>query len=369
MKTHHTHHRPGTAALLAASLATGIIFPAANAQSTPDPTVTAQANEQWDGLPARQQGIAGGGSDALSDSGTNATNDINLEGYDYGQVIDIFEHSLSPVKTHLADAMRGFDASMQEANARMAAGDHDGAIAQTLQAIDRMTALRDRVVEPLLAGQENMIEAMAPLRLELAEAFARPEPVIDANGVEDPLGPIDTATREHLKRLAHQHRAATTDNQRRTLERKFRTAHRIAQLRARVAAAAPKLQDGKRKLLNRLDHMLAVLGELSTGAELVFASLESQRELCEQYRQGLALVESAQEAEKLLREGLGGSGGFAESIARVEGNLEGFSVAIDDHMQNVLDELGEATDTHVGGGLPGDPTTTDLMSTLLEEGS
>ena len=351
-----------TRALLAAVLATGLVFPASQHAQTP-------AADQWDGLPARHQSIAGGESATLSNEGTTRPEDINLEGYDYGQVIDIFEHSLSPVKTHLADAMRSFDAAMEDANARMAAGDHDGAIRQTLRAIDRMTTLRDRVVEPLLAGQENMIEAMAPLRLELAQAFAKPAPTVDANGVEDPLGPIDAATREQLKRLAHQHRAATTDNQRRTLERKFRTTHRIAQLRARVAAAAPKLQDSKRKLLNRLDHMLAVLGELSTGAELVFASLESQRELCEQYRQGLALVESAQAAEKLLREGIGGSGGFAESVARVETTLEGFSLDIDDHMESVLDELGEATDTHVGGGLPGDPTTTDLMNTLLEEGA
>jgi len=284
----------------------------------------------------------------------------NPENYDYGHVLTIFKDSIGPVRSEMGAAVNDFRESMKRSNELMDAGEFDAAIEYTLASMQKMLELRDRVVEPLLLGQEAMVAEMSPLRNQLAKALSKTK--VDGDP-KSGLDALSAETRAQLTRLAQQYKQAPTDNARRLAEQKFRTMLRIAQLKQRSHNSDRVIQ-AKRRLIERLDQMLAVLGELSVNAELTFAAMDSQSELFEQYRESLKLARTAQEAEQQLSE-IFGPQGFGGALEGLDDTLEAFSVNIDDQLISILDELSDSVSN--GTGAASDIDTLKLMNQLLEE--
>lgn len=281
--------------------------------------------------------------------------------YDYTQVLTIFKDSIGPVRSEMGSALSGFGLAMQDANRQMDQGDFEAAIVTSLEAIDGMLALRDQIVDPLLDGQEGMVKEIGPLREALARALSE-SPAEQGRG----LAALDDRTRGELIQLARQYRDATTDNARRLAEQKFRTKFRLAELKQRARGSEERVNEARRRLLERLDQMLAVLGELSVNAEITFTTLGAQSELFHQYRESLQLARTAQEAEAALNEIFGGLG-FGGALTEIEGLLEQFGTDIDDKLVAVLDSLADTNSRSYGSSQDADMT--ELMTQLLQQES
>lgn len=314
----------------------------AQTQPTPDGVVAEQtaAAPHPDGLPA-----------------SSAGNDLSV--YDFTQVLTIFKDSTSPVRTEMGTAINGFQDAMQKADEAIARGEYESAIDTTIEAIDGLLAQRDQIVEPLLNGQEGMVKQMAPLREAIAKAIAD-APAEQLTGIDA----MDTRSRDELTQLARQFRDAKTDNAKRLAEQKFRTKLRLAELKHRARGSQEQINLARRRLLERMDQMLAVLGELSVNAEITFTTLDAHGQLFREYRQSLALAKTAEEAEKQLRE-IFGTAGLGGKLHEVEDTLDQFGTEIDDKLLAVLDSLSSTSQsTYVSSS---DQDIAQLMNQLLEE--
>lgn len=330
-----------TAALLAASLGT----PAFGQAADPVPVVE---------LPPAPA--------AVNTTATVTTNaDANLEGYDYGHVFNIFATAVIPAKTHMGATVKQFDLTMEQTQQMIDRGDHRGAVRHALATIEQMMVLRDQVVEPLLEGRDQMAKAMEPLRRKLVKAAAEA-------GVEtgEGLDALPPHTRDQLRRLAERHEAATSDRQRRSLERNFRSLYRSAKMQSQIRALAPRAQAAQRKMLSRLGTMLDAMDELASATAYAFNTLNTHRQILESYREILNVTENLKKAEELLRQSLGGTGGLGESIQQIDTGLEEINLAIGDEIDAVLVQFDDTLENEgiAQIGLPPNQSTLDLMDQL-----
>jgi len=278
--------------------------------------------------------------------------------HDFSQVLGIFAKSITPARTEMGTAVQGFGLAMDEANRLMDRGEYQAAIDVSLEAINGMLDLRNRIVDPLLDGQEKMVDEIGPLRESVAKSLLE-QPTEQRTGVDA----FDDRTRRELTQLARQHRDATTANAQRLAMQKFRTKLRLAQLKQRAKSSEQRVIQVRQRLLERLDQMHAVLGELSINAELTFSSLDGQAKLLEQYRDSLQMAKTAQEAEAALAEAFG-TLGFGGSLTEMEDKLMDFGNSIDDQLVAVLDSLSDTSQRTAGPGSNAD--TVEIMNQLLQ---
>ena len=330
--------RFGTAALLAAVLAA----PALAQTDAPAPVVE---------LPPQT---------VVVESASTSAN--GLDGHDYGHVFKIFANAVTPARNHMNTTVKQFDVTMQQTQAMIDRGDNKAAVHHALAAIEQMMVLRDQVVTPLLDGREQMAKAMEPILMELAKNATRSD-APQGEGIDA----LPEHTRKQLRRLSERHRDATTDAQRRNLERNFRLLYRSAKIQARIRAVAPKVQAAQQKVLDRLRTMLGAMDELASATAYAFDTLSDHREIFESYRSILNATENLQEAERLLREVFGGAGSLGEAIQHIDTGLEDVTLVIDQEIDVFLGEFDDDTLGVTTIGLPQDQTTADLMNDFLND--
>ena len=270
---------------------------------------------------------------------------VDSASYDHTQVLTLFLDSVTPVKKDMEVATAGFREKMKAANVQMNQGNPTRAIDTILGAMEGMLEMRDRVVDPLLTGQEGMVGAMSKVREKLAASVAASAPTTGEGA--DRFAP---EVRDALTRLAEQHQNASTDKVRRLAAQRFRTRLKIEELKLKTAAGgAAKLNQSTRRFLESQDQMLAVLGELSVNAEITFSTLDAHVALFRQYRESFALASTTLEAQKLMGEMFSASG-FTGGEGGIQTQLAEFGQSIDDVLVDALDGLNDAAAQGYGPG-------------------
>jgi len=302
------------------------------------------------GLPAAAVAQSGGSgaepeqqNDRDDDSGgSEATAPNSFEGFDFGQVVETMESSVSPLQTEMNESFKLFTGRIQEAERMLDEGRTNEAVQTASAAIDGVLEVRDRVLEPMWEGQRSLTEQTSQVRRRLARAVA-----LEGRQPENGRTQLDSETEATLDNIAGRIAEETDPTRKKRLTAHYRTVRNLARIKMMAQQLSPDQRQLWMNVLQVLDEAALAHQQVLMGSEVLFAQLEATSVNLQEY---LSLMETVQGASELLsvvrgarRHGEGMSG-FVASMSNLQGRLGAFNESVQQALEGRMIELSAQID-------------------------
>jgi len=257
-----------------------------------------------------------------------------FEGYDFGQVVATMETSVTPLQREMSQSFRVFVDTIEEAETMLEDGRTHEAVQRAAAAIDVVLDARDRVLGPMWAGQQVLVEQIAMVRARLAKAVQA-----SARGADEKL---DVQTERTLDTLATRIGNEEAPLRKKRLVAHYRTVRNLARIRAMAAELSPDQRKMWMSVLHVLDEAALAHQQVMMGSEVLFAQFEATSENLQSY---LSLMETVDGASRLMQmvrgadETAAGMTGFADSMMELQQRLAGFNESVEAALEGRMFEL------------------------------
>jgi len=275
----------------------------------------------------------GGGSDSASRSSQPGS----FQGFDFGQVVQTMESSVSPLQAEMDRSFSTFTTRIREAERLLDEGDPNEAVQRALAATQGILQVREKVLGPMWEGQQQLMEQTGAVRRRLARAVSVEEQREEDGSVG--LGESAEATLDNIAA-----RIAQEDNP--TRKKRLTAHYRTVRNLARIKRMADRLSPDQRQLwmnvLQVLDEAALAHQQVLMGTEVLFAQLEATSTNLEEY---LSLMETVDGASELLsvvrgaRRNGEGLSGFVTSMNDLQERLGTFNESVQEALRGQMMEL------------------------------
>jgi hypothetical protein len=266
-----------------------------------------------------------------------------LNGYDFGHVVETLQSSVDPLQRELDASFMVFIDRVDQAVTLLDAGQTREAVAMSTVAIEGVLQVRDTVLEPMWDGQIYLTEQISKVRSRLASAVsAGTNPVGDESSAHDP------ATEAVLDGIAKRISQEQDALRRKRLVAHYRTVRDLAQIKR----TAQRMSPDQRKLwvgvLRVLEEAALAHQQVLMGSEILYTQFESTAGHLQEY---LVLLDTVDGATELLGviNGIEGAGqgmtSFATSMQELQARLSTFNGAVQEALQTSMFELEAKVDS------------------------
>jgi membrane-associated HD superfamily phosphohydrolase len=318
-------------AVLAALLAGGVALPAYG-QSTQDQS--AEQEQASESAAEAQQDAQSAQEEAPEPAPAADGSGESFQGYDFGQVVETMESSVSPLQREMNQSFDMFTDTVQEAEKLLEEGKTQEAVQKASAAIDAVLKVREEVLGPMWEGQRNLTEQTAKVRARLARAVSAKD--------DRQKGELSERAERTLDNLAK--RVANEED---PLRKKRLVAHyRTVRNLSRIRSMADKLSPDQRKLwmnvLRILDEAALAHQQVLMGSEVLFAQFEATSANLKEYLALMEIVEGASELLQVVRgvdDARAGMSGFTQSMNKLQSRLSNFNQSVEQALQGRMVEL------------------------------
>ncbi len=282
----------------------------------------------------------GGGENRGSPASTGSN---TFEGFDFGQVVEAMESSVSPLQAEMSQSFEVFTTRIQEAERMLDEGRTNEAVQTASAAIEGVLLVRERVLEPIWAGQETLTEQTGKVRLRLARAVA-----MNTRSQLEGAPTLDAQTEATLDNIAGRITAERDPTRKKRLTAHYRTVRNLA----RIKMMAQQLSPDQRKLwmnvLHVLDEAALAHQQVLMGSEVLFAQLEATSLNLRDY---ISLMETVDGASELLSVVRGaqhageGMSGFVASMGDLQNRLGLFNESVQQALEGRMIDLSAQIDS------------------------
>lgn len=294
------------------------------------------------------------------DRSSPAASSGTFEGFDFGQVVEAMESSVSPLQNEMDRSFKLFTDRIQQAAVELDTGQVNEAVQTALAAIDGVLQVRDTVLNPMWDGQRSLTEQTGLVRLRLARAVG----IKDSDSASVELDPQSDAT---LDNIAGRIEAETDPTRRMRLTAHYRTVRNLARIKAIAQRLSPNQRQLWMNVLQVLDEAALAHQQVLMGTEVLFAQLSATSVNLKEYLSLMTTVQGASELLSVVRgaqENGDGLSGFVVSMNELQDRLGAFNESVQQALEGRMIELASQIDAIQP--LSGDITATSgspVMST------
>ena len=265
---------------------------------------------------------------------TQPTADDGFDGYDFGQVVETMETSVSPLQREMGRSFKVFVESVQEAEALLDSGDTQKAVQKAASAIETVLGVREAVLAPMWEGQTMLADQIGLVRARLAQAVEAAE----ANGAVQ----LDQETEATLDVIARRISAEVDPLRKKRLVAHYRTVRNLARIKAMAVQLSPDQRKMWLSVLLVLDEAAVAHQQVMMGTEVLFAQFEATSANLQAYVSLMETVDGASQLMRLVRgvdEHSAGMSSFAESMGELQLRLSTFNESVELALQGRMLEL------------------------------
>lgn len=244
-------------------------------------------------------------------------------GYDFEQVVEHWERSLTPLQHEMARKSGDFVAAVKRATALLSAGKELEAIDQVVRAIEQVLVVRERTLKPMWRGQTFFDEQIAEIR-------ARINKFTDAATQE-----IDAESEKQLNDLAKRISASKDDIDRRRLTIQYKAQRALVEVKASAHRLSPQQRALWEQALATLEDSATVHLQVLVRAEIMFAQLDH---LASGLRDQYTLYVSTRGALK-LSDRVQAARSVRQSLVQVSQNSNNARYQMDQTVQRMMRDL------------------------------
>ena len=273
-----------------------------------------------------------------------------LEGYDFGQVVDTMEASVSPLQEEMDRSFAVLIERMGDAERLLEEGRTLEAMEEASAAIDGVLAVRDRVLEPMWEGQVVLQEQTGAARTRLARAMAAVEAEEQPGDSES-----ERQTEQVLDSIAARIATETDPNRKKRLTAHYRTVRSLGGIRTLTAQLSPDQRKLWVNVLSVLDDAGLAHQQVLMGSEVLFSQFEATSANLREFMRLHRTVDGASELIEMVRgmqQDGSGFAGFVSNMSNLEDRLAGFNTSMEGALQGQMAILEGRVDEL--GGLEGD---------------
>ena len=273
-----------------------------------------------------------------------------LDGYDFGQVVDTMEASVTPLQEEMDRSFAVLIERMGDAERLLEEGRTLEAMEEASAAIDGVLAVRDKVLEPMWEGQEALMEQTGAARLRLARAMAAVE-------AEKKPGTSETEqqTEQVLDSIATRIANETDPTRRKRLTAHYRTVRNLASVKKLTDQLSPDQRKLWVNVLSVLDDAGLAHQQVLMGSEVLFSQFEATSANLREFMRLHRTVDGASELIEMVRgmqQDGSGFAGFVTNMSELQDRLAGFNTSMEGALQGQMAILEGRVDEL--GGLEGD---------------
>lgn len=286
-----------------------------------------------------------------------------FEGFDFGQIVETMESSVTPLQTEMDRSFRIFTDRIREAEMLLDAGRTNEAVQAASAAIGGVLQVRDDVLNPMWNGQRALTEQTGRVRQRLARAAS----LQDNEGEPVDFDPDTEAT---LNNIAGRIAEETDPTRQQRLTAHYRTVRNLARIKTMAQQLSPDQRQLWMNVLHVLDEAALAHQQVLMGSEVLFAQLEATSINLQEY---MALMETVEGASELLSVVRGandqkqGLTGFVQSMTELQDRLGVFNESVQQALEGRMIELSAQIDAieplqgdvTVSGGAPVMSSRTD----------
>ena len=257
-----------------------------------------------------------------------------LEGYDFGQVVETMEASVSPLQEEMDRSFAVLIERMGDAERLLEEGRTLEAMEEASAAIDGVLAVRDKVLTPMWEGQIVLQEQTGAARTRLARAMAAVE-------AEKKPGQSETEqqTERVLDSIATRIANETDPNRKKRLTAHYRTVRNLGSIRTLTAQLSPDQRKLWVNVLSVLDDAGLAHQQVLMGSEVLFSQFEATSANLQEFMRLHRTVDGASELIEMVRgmqqDGSGFSG-FVSNMGQLQDRLAGFNTSMEGALQGQM---------------------------------
>lgn len=258
----------------------------------------------------------------------------NFAGYDFEQVVQRVESSVSPLQQEMNGSLKVFSESVEEAQQLMEQGKSKEAITKCSAAMDAVLESRDRVLGPMWQGQDYLNEQIGKVRGRLAQA------VESSGGTSDVK--LDEKTEKLLDGIAGRIANENDELRKRRLTAHYKTIRQLSQIKQMAKQLSPNQRKLWRNVLGVLENTTLTHQQVLMGTEVLFAQFEATAQNLKEYE---GLIDTVEGASRLLGvvKGLGESGqglaAFSQNMMELQKRMAGFNSQIELVLEDKMIDL------------------------------
>ncbi len=250
-----------------------------------------------------------------------------LDGYDFGQVVDTMEASVTPLQEEMDRSFAVLIERMGDAERLLEEGRTLEAMEEASAAIDGVLAVRDKVLEPMWEGQEALMEQTGAARLRLARAMAAVE-------AEKKPGTSETEqqTEQVLDSIATRIANETDPTRRKRLTAHYRTVRNLASVKKLTDQLSPDQRKLWVNVLSVLDDAGLAHQQVLMGSEVLFSQFEATSANLREFMRLHRTVDGASELIEMVRgmqQDGSGFAGFVTNMSELQDRLAGFNTSME----------------------------------------
>ncbi|BAM03686.1 hypothetical protein [Phycisphaera mikurensis] len=273
-----------------------------------------------------------------------------LDGYDFGQVVDTMEASVTPLQEEMDRSFAVLIERMGDAERLLEEGRTLEAMEEASAAIDGVLAVRDRVLEPMWDGQQALQEQTGAARLRLAKAMAAVEAEKRPGTSE-----AEQQTEGVLDSIAARIANETDPNRKKRLMAHYRTVRNLASVKSLTDQLSPDQRKLWVNVLSVLDDAGLAHQQVLMGSEVLFSQFEATSANLREFMRLHRTVDGASELIEMVRgmqQDGSGFAGFVTNMSELQDRLAGFNTSMEGALQGQMAILEGRVDEL--GGLEGD---------------
>lgn len=258
-----------------------------------------------------------------------------FDGYDFGEVVEVMERSVTPLQQEMDRSFKDFIQRMERAEVLLDEGRVNEAVQEASDAIDGVLLARETVLEPMWAGQEMLQEETARARQRLARAVS----AAAAGAGPRETSALDEQSDAVLDSIAQRIATEPDELRKRRLTAHYRAVRNIA----RIRGMADRLSPDQRKLwlnvLHVLDEAALAHQRVLMGSEVLFSQFEATSANLKEYLRLMKTVDGASELLTMVRgleESGSGMSGFADNMNQLQQRLAGFNESVEAALQGQM---------------------------------
>lgn len=286
-----------------------------------------------------------------------------LDGYDFGQVVDTMEASVTPLQEEMDRSFAVLIERMGDAERLLEEGRTLEAMEEASAAIDGVLAVRDKVLEPMWEGQEALMEQTGAARNRLARAMAAVEAEQQPGESEQ-----EQQTEQVLDSIASRIAAESDPNRRKRLTAHYRTVRNLANVKKITDQLSPDQRKLWVNVLSVLDDAGLAHQQVLMGSEVLFSQFEATSANLREFMRLHRTVDGASELIEMVRgmqQDGSGFAGFVTNMSDLQNRLAGFNTSMEGALQGQMAILEGRVDEL--GGLEGGSLVDDGVMISAEE--
>ena len=323
----------GVPVVVAILFAGGVTLPASG-QSASDQS----DSEASSGGASAEQQQPSAGSESAQGSGSAAQGadgeGESFEGYDFGQVVETMQSSVSPLQREMDQSFKVFTDSVQQAEQLLDKGETQKAVQKASAAIDAVLKVREEVLAPMWEGQRSLTKQTAKVRSRLARAVSATD--------KSENGELSKRAEKTLDSIAKRVADEEDPLRKKRLVAHYRTVRNLARIRSMADQLSPDQRKLWMNVLRILDEAALAHQQVLMGSEVLFAQFEATSSNLKEY---LALMETVEGASQLLQvvrgvdDAKAGMSGFTQSMGKLQSRLSNFNQSVEQALQGRMIEL------------------------------